>query len=266
MRLTGLFILWFSLAGFAQNKNLLLQSTFENESDLLSWGKETCCSHSLKVSDSVSRSGRQSLRFELDRTDSLVANGKRAELKLKSETDNDRWYAFSIFLPETYVQDVEAEILAQWHEIPDFNLGESWRTPPIDLMTKDSHWVLEIKWATDSVNTNQTISGRKTIDLGTCVTKVWTDFVIHIKFSYKEDGMVQAWKDGKLVFNYKGPNTYNDKTLPYFKIGIYKWRWKDLDSKSKLSRRIVYFDNVIIGNENATYKDFVPSKALRKPH
>lgn len=77
--------------------------------------------------------------------------------------------------------------------------------------------------------------------------------VYHIKFSHKSDGKLEVWKNGIKVINYKGPNSYNDKYFPYFKAGIYKRKWY------KISKRVVYLDEVRVGNKKATYKDVAPS-------
>ncbi|QMU29615.1 heparin lyase I family protein [Adhaeribacter radiodurans] len=77
--------------------------------------------------------------------------------------------------------------------------------------------------------------------------------VYHINFSHESDGVLEVWKNGIKVINYKGPNSYNDKRLPYFKAGIYKRRWY------KIEKRVVYVDEVRVGTKKATYKDVAPS-------
>jgi len=48
----------------------------------------------------------------------------------------------------------------------------------------------------------------------------WTDWVFHIKWSHKPDGLLEVWKDGKLVVRKTGPNTYNDEKGPFLKMGF----------------------------------------------
>ena len=51
---------------------------------------------------------------------------------------------------------------------------------------------------------------------------VWHDFVYHIKWSYKDDGFVEGWLNGKKIIDYRGPVGYNDDQGIYFKIGVYR--------------------------------------------
>jgi len=53
------------------------------------------------------------------------------------------------------------------------------------------------------------------------------------------------------ILSYYGPNSFNDKYLPYFKIGIYKWGWKGWAGYSPEEKRVLYYDEVRIGNRHA---------------
>lgn len=219
-------------------------------------GKEKCCDFSIQRSDSVAHSGKHSVRFEVNREDKSVANGKRAEIAWFTEkkTNIDRWFSFSIFLPADYEKEQVSEILAQWHESPDLDLGESWRTAPIALKTQNGYWRAAIQWSADKVNDDKNIGGRQNFALGKQDKNQWTDWVFHIRFSCNDDGLIEIWKNGEPVLNYPGPNYYNDKKGPFFKFGIYKPDWKNKASKSTVTKRVVFFDDVIIGNENANLK------------
>ena len=243
------------------NNRLIIESNFEDNNDLKKWSIEISSSTLLKLSDSFARQGRYSFRFNLKKTDPIIRNGKRSELCTSSPKNSDGWYGFSNYLPEGYLPDNGFEIVAQWHEVPDFELGESWRIPPISLSTNNGHWYLNIKWATAKVNTNNTIDGKKIFDLGSYARNIWNDWVFHINFSWKEDGVIQVWKNGQLIVEYHGSNCYNDKNYPYFKFGIYKPGWnKGFDQKnlSTISERTIYYDAIKVGNEEASYEDVSP--------
>jgi hypothetical protein len=242
----------------AQKNNVSPEKTPPNQTFDKTWKYERATNQSITPSVDKKRDikGSSALRFELNKSDQNVSNGKRAEMAGKSETSAnvERWYSFSIFLPDDYETDSAPEIVAQWHANPDFELGETWRSPPISLRTNEGKWQLVVLWATDSVNTNKTISGRKIFDFGKYNRGQWTDWVFHIKFSYKEDGILEVWKNGAKIVNRRGPNYFNDKKGPYFKFGIYKWDWMEKKPKSRISKRVLYFDNVKIGDEDANYK------------
>lgn len=232
---------------------LLLESSFEDASDFGKWTKETCRPDALVISNKVARKGKSSARFEFSKADVTNFNGYvRAELRLGSETDNERWYGFSNYLPEDFVTDPLAEKIAQWHEIPDWDLGESWRSPPVSLGIENDRYYVQILWSTAPVNTNNTKDGEKKEDLGPVDKNKWNDWVFHIKFSWRSDGIVEIWKNKKKIFNYYGPNSFNDKHLPYFKIGIYKWGWKGWASYSPEEKRVLFYDEVRIGNRHAS--------------
>lgn len=193
--------------------------------------------------------GRSSFRFELNREDTMINNGKRSEISTTAEAMNvERWYLFDIYLPNTYKPDSTPEILAQWHAIPDWDKHETWRSPPIALQMQDGHWGLSLLWAQNEVNTNKTVSGRDYADLGGYKMNRWTSWKFHIRFSYKDDGILEVWKNGASVFKRIGPNYYNDEKGPYFKFGIYKWSWNKLKAAAvyKVKRRILYFHDVQI--------------------
>jgi hypothetical protein len=86
----------------------------------------------------------------------------------------------------------------------------------------------------------------------------WTQWVLHIKWSYQEDGFLTLWKDGTVVLDLPNyPNTYNDKYGPYFKFGIYKWAWKHQQNRVGMPPRVIYYDDLYIGNDGASYDDVI---------
>jgi hypothetical protein len=238
---------------YAQSKKFNHFESFENVNFLQSWEREeACCKYSITRTDSVAVSGKYALRFELNASDSLVANGKRAELVWKTDkkTHTERWFAFKVMLPSNYQADTIQEIIAQWHEVPDFNLGETWRVPPISLRIKNGRWLLDVRWATEAKNTNATISGNKVFDLGPIETDVWTSWNFNMLLTHTDNGKIKVWKNNVELLDYQGPNYYNDKSGPFFKIGIYKAGWKKGLTYNNVSKRIIFVDDVSISFRN----------------
>jgi len=238
---------------------LQLESTFESPGDLDKWTKEICRPDALRISGERARKGRSSARFEFSKSDVTGFNGYvRAELRLGSEADAERWYGFSNYLPADFVADPMAEKIAQWHEVPDWDLGETWRSPPISLGVENDRFYVQILWAAAPVNTNDTKDGEKKVDLGPVDRDKWNDWVFHIRFSWKPDGVLEIWKNKRQIFSYYGPNCFNDKSLPYFKIGIYKWAWKGWAEYSPEEKRVLYYDEVRIGGRHASLEMVSP--------
>lgn len=257
----GLFI--FSISLNAQNRqHLIYENTFENPGALEAWpGHERANKSSISISDSVAHSGHYSLKFELKKNDLAVANGKRAEVALKPEprVKVERWVGFSVYLPESFSADPEPEIIQQWHDIPDLSEGGVWRSPPFALYTQSGHWFLSVKSSARRLTSNKDLIGKE-YDLGAYTNSKWTDWVFHIRFSWDNDGLIEVWQNGNLVQTLNGPNAYNDNVGNYFKLGIYKWVWmpeKD-KGKSTTTSREIFYDDVRIGDEGATYKDVAP--------
>lgn len=100
--------------------------------------------------------------------------------------------------------------------------------------------------------------GTKNYDFGPYGTGVWTDWVFHVKWSYQSDGLLEVWRDGRKVVTQKGPNTFNDKGGPYFKMGMYKG-WQDPERPGDaVTRRVLYHDEYRMGSITATYDDVAP--------
>jgi hypothetical protein len=227
-----------SLSELTTRENLSFECTFEKPNPFAVWNsQEKAYESSIKVINTNRLSQNLAARFKISKTDPAVYDGKRAELVLK---------------PEATLK------VERWYERPDFHLGETWRSPPISLQTVKGRWRLTLLWAKQKVNSKP--EGRKDIDLGPCTNNVWNNWVMHIRFSFEDDGLIEVWRNKKLMYIHKGPNSYNDETGNYFKIGIYKWGWMpDQDSGiSTTTTRIIYVDDVRIGNEKATFKDVEP--------
>ena len=96
------------------------------------------------------------------------------------------------------------------------------------------------------------------MDLGPVDKNKWNDWVFHIRFSYKSDGILEIWKNKVKVFSMSGPNSFNDQHYPYFKIGIYKWGWNGWASYSPEDKRVLYVDEVRIGNRNSNLNEVSP--------
>lgn len=209
-------------------------------------------------------SGTKALRIELHQDDPDVSHSRRAELALPVATQNgEYWYAFSVYLPADYATDRSAESLAQWKGTADTQLGETGMSPPLALLTKNGHWIINRLWDDAPVSTLASVQAkgnRRSHDLGLNDADKgrWTDWVFHVKWGWQasQDPKLEVYKNGVLVVNQNGqPNTTNDAVAPYFKMGIYKWDWKEDPLRSDLTTRVVYYDRVLIGNGNSTLRD-----------
>lgn len=241
----------------------LFIENFEQEDVSSSWVREMCCDHSLTLQQTRVRDGETAARFELRREDPDIHASRRTELAAPTvPAQSERWYGFSLFLPDEWQDDGSFEILAQWHSVPDFDLEEEWRSPPLNLTTREGRWRINNRWdpkPRTEGNDPAPEGGRETLWEAPYETGVWTDWVVHARWSHLVDGTLQIWKDGELVVDKVGPNTYHDQTGPYFKIGIYKPDWKYRPQDSSVDQRVLYVDEVRVGDESTGYAVVVPS-------
>lgn len=239
-----------------ERKGLMFMSDFE-DARLKDWRGS---GNVPVVARGPARAGKQALKTSLDRDKDTCSyrtevSGPRAEI------GKEYWYGFSIFLPDDYVPDRIWEIVAQWHGVPDFDVGETWRNPVMALFTTNGRWSWVTRWDakrnTFSTGKRQ-YGGTHTYDLGTYARDVWTDWVVRVKWSYGPDGILQVWKDGRKVVDRNGPNAFNDAKGPFFKMGLYKG-WRDPKKRSDAVRkRVLYHDEFRMGGADASYDDVAP--------
>lgn len=210
--------------------------------------KSTYYPYSATLSDVVKKSGK-SVRFELRK-----GEDKRTELAVDPKTTpSESWYGFSIYIPASFSYDVSPESLVQFHSLPDFSQGEDWRSPPVMLGVMKDRMILDIRTNANKVNKQDDFTFERQ-DLGAVAKDVWVDYVIHAKWAYDNTGVLEIWQNKKLVYNrQQKANRYNDVAFPYIKLGIYKWDWAGV-SKSTTTDRVVYFDEVRIGNKFAGFE------------
>lgn len=187
--------------------------------------------------------GVKSARFEIREDQPLVASGKRSEVTIikgsLGKITNNAWYSFAVYFPSAgYEYDDEREVINQWYQSG---------SPATSLRTRRDRILLE---------TGNAPEMKKQFDLGPIAKNRWHTFVFHFIHSYNSDGLIEVWQNGTKKLTYKGGNMYND-VLPKWKVGLYKSAFKY--GTSAVSRRIIYFDNIKVGNETATYNTMDPA-------
>lgn len=243
---------------------LLFEDDFEN-SISNDWKRQETAkkSYSLNVVDAPGGRDGKAARFELHKDDPWVADSKRSELVRESDpAGSERWYGFSIYLPNDWKTDPAGEVVTQWHSRPDKHLGENYGLggPPLSLMIDGNEMYVQSRWDPSPVTTKQSKT-REDAKLwrGSYEKGEWMDWVVQVDWSHQSDGLLRMWKDGELVVDRKGPNTYNDKVGPYFKTGIYKYSWKRSPEKSNTSSRVLYVDNVRVADGSGSFATVDPS-------
>ena len=216
----------------------------------------------IRLVDAPGLPGKKAVRFSVVRAPGVF----RSEISLPHEKGwNERWYGERVLIPKEWVRDPAkpVDIVMQWHAIPgDFRATY----PNMEISVGDDRWLMR-----QSFGDPKTAPTRRETKFEDRVQPgVWTTWVIHAKWSPREDGLIQVWKDGKLVADLKGPNTYGTigvEYTPYLKTGIYRPEWnvdkpgarERFDAEvPAATRKIVYVTDLKVGDARATFGDVAP--------
>jgi hypothetical protein len=185
--------------------------------------------------------GYKSARFELRSGDSETNGGTRAEISFQPTTNLHRWYSFAVYAPsEQFKWDDEDDCLVQFHQ----GNGE---TPALCLRVREDRIYIRIMGVWH--------------DLGVFEKNSWQGYVMHVKHATGSTGLIELWRNGVKLMTYYGANMYRLEDYgdhyPSLKLGIYKSAWNG-SSTTETSVRVLYYDDIKIGNEYATYEDMVP--------
>jgi hypothetical protein len=204
--------------------------------------KQTTTAYGITISKDKHYSGYQSARFELRDTDPMNNSGTRAEITFPTTTSLNRWYSYALlFDSANYKKDWSDEVITQWHQ-------GGGKTPALCLRTKNDRLYLRIMgvW----------------FDLCGLDKGKWHTYVMHIKHSSGSDGLVEIWRDGVKILSRTGQNMYRvtgDIKNPNLKLGIYKSAWND-NATTATNKRVLYFDEIRIGNEKANLAEMLPKR------
>jgi hypothetical protein len=222
----------------------------------------------MRIVDAPGLSGRKAVRFFVPRS----PNSFRAEISLPHERGwQERWYGGRVLVPGDWIVDTNRgeDIVMQWHAIPG-----NWRAtfPNLSIAVNGSNWALR-----QSFGCAQTNPTRPSVVLDAPVRPgAWVSWVVHAKWAPDTNGLLQVWRDGRLVLERGGPNVYSTigvEYTPYLKTGIYRPEWNP-DSPEKRARfdavvtaatgKVVYVADVKIGDARARYEDVAPASSTSR--
>ena len=228
--------------GYGPSKNLIFHETFEgpepfsnvHNQEVGEWG------YALQYVDSIVHDGNRSARFEITKHQPLVADGKRSEVTIIMGTNDNltkkAWYSFAVYFPAAFLPDTTYDVISQW-----YNSGS-----PVRLFAKGDRFFLDI---------GSEPSNKEKIEVGHLTTETWHEFIFKFYHSPFSDGTVTIWHNGQKKVSRTGGNLYTE-ALPKWKVGIYKASFET--GTSLFDNRVVFFDNIKVGNEFASYRDMEP--------
>ncbi len=228
------------------------------------------------ITSSNVRHGKYAMKSYVNRTTSEYFNRTEATPLISGGVgyhfaySEDYWVGFSTFLPHDYKESDVWELIAQWHAVNDTNLGEARRPPPLALETSRGIWTIVSRWdskANTFLNGAAKYGGKMRRDINPVADDKgrWVDWVFHVKFSWKSDGVLQVWKSGELVVDHNGPNAYNDKTPPYFKMGVYLgWPNRQCCANVPTEKAVFHDELRVMRGSDVTYEDMAPPGGTSK--
>jgi hypothetical protein len=126
----------------------------------------------------------------------------------------------------------------------------------------EGRYILFNLWDNDTMSTTAKMDAEGKInyfDLGSFEQDKghWVNWSFHVKWGWlpQHHTILEVYKNGELVLERNGlPNTTNDGPGVNQQFGIYKWEWSGVDPSctSKLTKRIIYFDNVSVQTVDST--------------
>lgn len=197
------------------------------------WRVDKLVEGAVVFQDAIVRSGHGALKLTIRPRDRFNAAhspdnrggeaNERDELQEANEfptREGEGWaYSFSVHLPRDFPVVPTRLVLAQWKHRND--RGTAVRDNPVVALRYEGG-VLSVSTQTGEkkivrFRTADDPRGR------------WVDFVFHVRFSRKENGLVRVWMDGKEIVSFHGQTAYDegqgypkDSTLFYFKMGLYR--------------------------------------------
>lgn len=147
-------------------------------------------------------------------------------------------YKFSLKIPKDFIHDLNNRwwLVAQWHDQPDPNLGQTWKgfpsnSPPISMF---------LKAVNGSVGVGVNYMGNNNFWFKLTPDE-WHIFTFDILWSKGLDGNLILTIDGSNTREYKGKNMLNDYQH-YLKIGMY--RHPNINSFNRVSFKELSIEHI----------------------
>ena len=165
---------------------------------------------------------------------------ERAELReapgVRLTMGMESWYAFSFFMPLDFPIVENRLVIVQWKQ--SFLESYKDRSPIVSLRYMGG------KMRIDVVRDR---GKRKLFNQPADLRNRWVDMIFRIKPITGKNGILQVWKDGVRIVDYRGPIGFkDDEEEIYFKFGLYR-------DHMKIPMRII-FDRFRRGNSFETVR------------
>ncbi len=134
----------------------------------------------------------------------------------------DIWHSFAMRVSGNVGKDGKWLVVGQWHGVPD--AGDVDMSPVLAQSFTDGVFKISTRFDKNRVQFPGRLGNPRTVyEDRRFPWNTWVNFVYHIRFDYAGDGLLQVWRDGKLISNLRDvPIGYNDARGPRYQFGIYR--------------------------------------------
>ncbi len=240
-----------------------LEDGFEAETLQKPWRIEHPSEDTANVSiqNSPVRAGAKAVHLVNNYTD---PDGARLRTEMVTQNagtiqwDREYWVGFSFYLKD-WTPSPFAEAVHQFHAVPHAN---NWKNKSArnltTLVVKEGNLCLAVIQhpVTDAAK------GGAVADLvwsEPVKSDTWYDWIFHLRPTRQDNGVIEAWCNGKQVYQQNGPNVdhldcsgQDSEPRYYLKCGVYNWPWGK--GYKGIDRREIIYDEVRIGCVESGYK------------
>jgi Polysaccharide lyase len=217
-----------------------------------------------QIQTEVVRSGKYAVRSFIDSGVSDRIQRERVEMKAQgsgmvTKPGEEYWYGWSVYLASPWPVDPSwGETLTQFHKSTDGGEPNPNPTLSFGFRPGSDDWVIANRSDPRAFSADKAGVITRSFSGGKIARDEWTDWVVNVKWSYKDDGFLKIWKNGELIVDSTGPNCSNDTYGPVFKMGVYKSAWRDGTPSSAVKTRLAYHDEFRMADAAGSYEDVAP--------
>ena len=211
---------------YAWGQNITLVDDFDTGILSPIWTTKKLPENALRHISSPTRTGQGAIQISVyPGAQTEIGGGgqftERAEIReapdVRLSMGMESWYAFSFLLPSDFPIVKTRLVIARWKQ--SFNDPSKDRSPMVSLRYINGK--LRVDVARDR--------GKRKVFIDKMdLLNRWVDMVFRLIPEPNKDGLLQVWKDGKLIVDYNGPLGFrDDEDEIYFKLGLYRDHMKE---------------------------------------
>lgn len=214
----------------------------------------------VEVVAGAARAGRRAASVEITKDSPGWSSELRAGGAGGPHRDRERWIGFSTYLPPDWDTRYESGGEVSLFDVDQPRDGcDDYRPSAVTLVMWGGRLRWVVRWNDEPCTRGGDVLGGATqlVEL-TPVRGRWVDWVVHLRWSYGTDGMVELWQDGKKLADYRGPVGHNDQGEAYVEVGIVHHSGDADTWPAGLTRRVALFDDVRVAGAGAGYASVAP--------